>query len=159
MSKANFEGYSIVNHKIFEYDLDAVDIAILLVLKKFMFNTKKICWISIKTIADHINMCYTTVLYRLHNLANRGIISIISGKKEGKANVYEMLVDFFSTLSGAKKGNKKENEVPSQNEKPYYYNNAKEKAYHAMYAGNSQTRSYDIDMLEQQLLKASFKQK
>lgn len=159
MSKANFEGYNIVNHRIFEYDLDATDITILITLKKFMFGAKNICWVSIKTIANHVKMCYSTVLHRLHSLAERGYIAIKSGKKEGTANVYEMIIDFFSTLSNAKNGNKKENKMTSQNEKPYYYNNTREKAYHAIYAGNSTTRQYDVNMLEQQLLKASFKQK
>lgn len=157
MSKVS-KGFNLVLNEIFECDdLDGVDISILLALKKFMFGTKNICWVSIKTIAHHVKMCYVTILHRLHSLAERGYIAIKSGKQAGTTNVYEMIVDFF-TLSSEKKGNKKENEVPSQDKKPYY-NNAKEKAYHAIYAGNSTTRNYDIDLLEQQLLKSSIKQK
>ncbi|MGJ7044625.1 helix-turn-helix domain-containing protein [Thermoanaerobacterium thermosulfurigenes] len=157
MSKAN-KGFNIVLNEIFECnDLDFVDVSILIFLKKHMFNNKNTCWVSIKTIAKHAKLSYVTILHRLHSLAERGYIAIKSGAKAGTTNVYEMLVDFFSTLSSAKKGNKKENEVTSQNGKQY--NNTKEKAYQAMYAGNSTTRNYDIDMLEQQLLKASFKQR
>lgn len=148
-------GFTSFNNSIYDYDLKPIERDILLYLKKYMFNDKNTCNVSIGRMSRELRICYKTAWFHLHELAKKSIISIISGAKQGITNIYTILIDIFV---GKNKKNKKENKMTSQNGNSYY-DNFREKANRAIYGGNSTTRQYDINILEQQLLKASIKQK
>ncbi|ERM91928.1 hypothetical protein O163_08245 [Caldanaerobacter subterraneus subsp. yonseiensis KB-1] len=149
------KGFTVFLNDLYDNNigLDSRDRDIILYLKKFMFGNKRECNVSIGRMARELNMCYKTAWCRLHRLAERGIIQIISGAKRGITNTYILLLDIFvsfSTKFKNEKHTKKSNDKKefNQKEQPYQYS-FKEKQHNAWY-GYSQ-RKYSVDELERYL--------
>jgi hypothetical protein len=143
------KGFTVFLNELYDNNigLDSSDRDIILYLKKFMFGNKRECNVSIGRLARDLNMSYKKVWYKLHSLAKRGIIKIISGAKKGITNTYILLLDIFVPFTSNSKNQKKqEKEQPQQ---AYSANSFKEKQYNAWYGYNQ--RKYDAEELERYL--------
>lgn len=153
------KGFTVFLNDLYDNNigLDSGDRDIILYLKKFMFGDKRECNVSIGRMARELNMCYKTAWYRLHRLAERGIIQIISGAKKGITNTYILLLDIFVSFTSKSKNekqqnksnDKKESTKEEQPQQAYITNSFKEKQYNAWF-GYSQ-RKYNVNELERYL--------
>ncbi|NNG66156.1 hypothetical protein [Caldanaerobacter subterraneus] len=152
------KGFTVFLNDLYDNNigLDSGDRDIILYLKKFMFGDKRECNVSIGRMARELNMCYKTAWYRLHRLAERGIIQIISGAKKGITNTYILLLDIFVSFTSKSKNEKQQKksnneEESNKKEQPYQYsaNSFKEKQHNAWYGYHQ--RKYNVDELERYL--------